>query len=185
MHPVPPRQTWIFGYGSLIWRPNFPYRDRVPARLDGWARRFWQGSPDHRGTPDRPGRVVTLLERPQASTWGAAYAVEDEVLKEVLVRLDLREVAGYALRRLTARTSDDAVLEPVLVYIAQPGNPSWLGPAEPRAIAHHAQGCAGRSGTNRDYVLQLASGLEQMGVQDPHVSAVATALHAQETAGGP
>jgi len=66
---------WIFGYGSLVWRPSFPHRERRPAILSGFARRFWQGSTDHRGVPGAPGRVVTLVAEAGAECWGMVYAV--------------------------------------------------------------------------------------------------------------
>ena len=51
----------IFGYGSLVWRPDLPHTEAHDGYIVGWVRRFYQGSPDHRGTPERPGRVATLL----------------------------------------------------------------------------------------------------------------------------
>ena len=167
---------WIFGYGSLIWRPDFAYAEARPASIAGWARRFWQGSTDHRGVPGAPGRVVTLVEEPGSACHGRAYRVGADDRDAVLAGLDYREKGGYELRDV------DIVLEarraPVrgVVYIAVPGNPNWLGRADPEEIAVQVAGAAGPSGSNVEYVLRLADSIRSMGAEDPHVLAVAGRL---------
>jgi len=94
--------VWLFGYGSLIYKADFPYLQRRPASIANWTRRFWQGSHDHRGTPDAPGRVVTLIEAPGAICHGMAYLITPEVF----AHLDHREKDGY-LRLATPISFED------------------------------------------------------------------------------
>uniref|UniRef100_A0A8C0GSQ5 Gamma-glutamylcyclotransferase n=1 Tax=Chelonoidis abingdonii TaxID=106734 RepID=A0A8C0GSQ5_CHEAB len=69
---------WIFGYGSLVWRPDFEFSSRKVGFIRGYSRRFWQGDTFHRGNEKMPGRVVTLQEDYDACTWGIAYEVRGE-----------------------------------------------------------------------------------------------------------
>jgi len=85
---------WVFGYGSLIWRPGFDYLERRRARLHGWQRRFWQGSHDHRGVPERPGRVVTLVETGHGHCDGMAYRLDEATVTRAFENLDHREKNG-------------------------------------------------------------------------------------------
>jgi cation transport regulator ChaC len=87
---------WIFGYGSLVWRPAFAHVERRAGYVRGFRRRFWQGSSDHRGVPHAPGRVVTLLPgEPDERCFGTAYRVAPGREAEVLDKLDVRERGGY------------------------------------------------------------------------------------------
>ena len=163
--------VWLFGYGSLIYKADFPYLERRPATIHGWSRRLWQGSHDHRGTPANPGRVATLVAEAGATCTGMAY----RVAPATFAQLDFREKNGY-LRHVVQLDFGHGESTEGVVYIAAPNNAAWLGPASIAAIARHVAAAAGPSGRNRDYVLRLADALHALGVEDPHVFAVATAL---------
>src|SRR5690606_35990378 len=121
---------WLFGYGSLIFKVDFPYLARRPASIRGWARRFWQGSHDHRGTPQAPGRVLTLIEVPGVMCAGMAY----QVAPEVFDHLDVREKNGY-LRFSTPMPFADGSHAEGLVYIATADNAAFLGLASDEVLA--------------------------------------------------
>lgn len=162
---------WLFGYGSLIWRPAIPFAERRPAHAPDHERRFWQGSTDHRGVPEAPGRVVTLVPAPGGRCAGVAYRVDDERRDEILAILDHRERGGYTRLELTIRL-DDAHEASALTYVAAPDNPNWLGPAPLAAIARQIAACRGPSGDNLEYLLRLAAALRDEAFDDPHVFAL-------------
>jgi cation transport protein ChaC len=168
-HPV-----WVFGYGSLIYKADFPYLERWPATIRGWQRRFWQGSHDHRGTPHAPGRVVTLVASPGRPCGGMAYRIEAGVFEH----LDHREKNGY----VRVETTIDLLQKPGgervegTVYIATEDNPAYLGPAPLGEIADHIRGASGPSGSNLDYLLELAESLRGLDVDDEHVFQLAGLL---------
>lgn len=167
----------MFGYGSLIWRPGFEFIERRPARIAGWVRRFWQGSHDHRGMPDAPGRVVTLIPDPHGRCDGMAYLVDAGVRERVFEQLDVREQNGYRRHTVTLNfAAGDAVAG--LVYIAPLDNHAFLGPAPLAEMAAHILRSAGPSGRNIDYLTDLARVLRALGADDPHVFELEAAAHA-------
>ena len=149
--------TWIFGYGSLIWKPNLPHIEARWALLKGWERRFWQGSPDHRGTPEFPGRVLTLHPNPTVFCWGMAYCLDPQHEQATLAQLDHREKAGYDMREVLVHTTQGDLT--AWMYIGLPENPHFLGSASIKEMAQHIATATGPSGSNRDYVLNLAEAL--------------------------
>ena len=172
---------WVFGYGSLIWRPNFPFVESRAADLQGYERRFWQGSTDHRGTPEAPGRVVTLLRAPmKIHCRGLAFRIKEDQQASVLDGLDVREKGGYDRFLSPLKTVDGDTLE-ALVYLANEDNPNWLGPASIDAIAEQIVQSKGPSGPNTEYVLELDAALRAMDTCDEHVHAIAAAVRARLT----
>ncbi len=159
--------VWLFGYGSLIFKADFPYLARRPASIERWSRRFWQGSHDHRGTPRSPGRVVTLVPEKDAVCDGVAYLIEHAVFDQ----LDHREKNGY-LRLVTQVKFRDGSRARGAVYVARPDNGAFLGEAPEKEIARQILASAGPSGRNADYLLSLANALRELSASDDHVFAI-------------
>uniref|UniRef100_A0A1I8ILN3 glutathione-specific gamma-glutamylcyclotransferase n=1 Tax=Macrostomum lignano TaxID=282301 RepID=A0A1I8ILN3_9PLAT len=145
----------IFGYGSLIWRPGFPYSGRIVGFAPGFKRRFYKGS---------PGRVATLLPDPECCTWGVLYEVSGaESVLAAMAHLSEREarLGGYRLRRVTFRPLSAPSTTPppditAFTYVAEPDNPRYLGEAGLDRQARQVAMATGRAGANADYVRGVA-----------------------------
>ncbi|GGB83994.1 gamma-glutamylcyclotransferase [Pseudoduganella buxea] len=172
--------VWLFGYGSLIYKADFPYLERRPASIAGWTRRFWQGSHDHRGTPEAPGRVATIVPAAGAICHGMAYLVTPEEF----THLDHREKNGYLRLAIDIRF-DGGGTEEGLVYIARHDNAAYLGEAPELEIARHIARAQGPSGPNAEYLLRLAQALRDMGHVDEHVFAIEDYLAGLDDGGLP
>ncbi|MEQ8493760.1 MAG: gamma-glutamylcyclotransferase [Gammaproteobacteria bacterium] len=168
---------WIFGYGSLIWRPDFPYAQARRAAVRGFRRRFWQASPDHRGLPHAPGRVVTLIADADAVCHGVAFAAHADHYAAIVSMLDEREKNGYEAHTV-ALEFDDGSRADALTYIAGPHNPSFVGPAPLAAVAAQIARAHGPSGSNREYLARLAAALAGLGIDDEEVSLLHQAVAA-------
>ncbi|KAI5992225.1 ChaC-like protein [Pisolithus albus] len=163
----------VFGYGSLIFKPPPNVISQVPGFLKGYVRRFSQKSHDHRGTPENPGRVVTLIHKEdwdhfsasdafpdEDVVWGIAYAINPLYESEVRDYLDYREKDGYTLETLDVYTIEDGI-DKVIVhnaycYVGRPHNPSFVGSEPLGDLADRIWRSVGPSGRNKDYLYQLA-----------------------------
>uniref|UniRef100_A0A8C8AMQ7 Gamma-glutamylcyclotransferase n=1 Tax=Otus sunia TaxID=257818 RepID=A0A8C8AMQ7_9STRI len=176
--------VWIFGYGSLVWRPGFEFTSRKVGFIRGYSRRFWQGDTFHRGSERMPGRVVTLLEDGGVSTaagrcsprWGLLPAAQ------CCSYLNMREavLGGYDTKLVKFHPQEKDAEEPILalVYIATPQNPSYLGPASEEDIAAQIIVSSGCAGHNIEYLLRLADFMRYFCPQaeDKHLFSIEEAL---------
>jgi cation transport protein ChaC len=157
---------WVFGYGSLMWRPGFPFVDRRHAHLHGYHRSLCVLSHVHRGTPERPGLVLGLDRGGRCH--GVAFRVAEREAEATVEYLREREqvTAVYLERRLPIRLDDGRRVE-ALAYVVDRRHPQYAGDLpEPEVLRLVRQG-QGVSGANPDYVRSTHEHLAAMGVTDP------------------
>jgi cation transport protein ChaC len=156
---------WVFGYGSLMWRPEFGYVERQAATLYGRHRAFCIYSVHHRGVPDRPGLVLGLA--PGGAVRGAAYRVADADWDRVYAYLREREqpTETYVEARAVVRLADGRC-ESALVFLSDRGHPQWAGRLDIEAQARLIAGARGLSGPNIDYLRDLVGHLREEGARD-------------------
>jgi glutathione-specific gamma-glutamylcyclotransferase len=168
---------WVFGYGSLMWRPGFPYLERVPARLIGLHRALCVYSHVHRGTPEKPGLVLGL-DRGGACR-GIAYRVaaadHDATVLYLREREQVTSVYLEALRRITLATTPQSNVT-ALTYVVDRGHAQYAGRLDLDRQIHLIRQGHGRSGANRDYVLSTVSEIEAQGCHDSNLHAIAERL---------
>ncbi|KRE09970.1 gamma-glutamyl cyclotransferase [Bosea sp. Root381] len=168
-------ELWVFGYGSLIWRPGFDFEESVAGRLHGYHRSLCIFSHVHRGTPDRPGLVLGL-DRGGVCR-GLAFRVAAERAQETVAYLRAREQATsvYVERQMPVRLEDGRSIR-ALVYVADRKHLQYAGRL-PRAkqleLVRHGRGS---SGVNPDYVLLTDEHLRKMGIFDPVLAGLAEEL---------
>ncbi|GGH52602.1 gamma-glutamylcyclotransferase [Frigidibacter albus] len=170
---------WVFGYGSLIWQPEFPVAEAVAARLEGWHRSFCMRSIHHRGSEAAPGLVLALDAAEGAACLGVAFRVEPGSEAGTLAMLRERELvsSAYLERMLEVALTDGRTVE-ALAYVIDPAHAQYCGglPLEEQAqIIAKAQG--GR-GPNRDYLWNTAAHLDQLGLGDPDLDWLAARVRA-------
>jgi len=177
-------EHWVFGYGSLMWRPGFPYLERLPAMLHGRRRAFCIYSVHHRGTPERRGLVLGLA--PGGSVRGAAYRVAEADWAQVYAYLREREqpTETYVEARVLARLSDGR-LRDALTFLSDKTHPQWAGVLSLERQAELIAGAAGLSGRNVDYLADLVMHLREEGIHDHAMEALLTMVEAREAALAP
>ena len=168
---------WVFGYGSLIWRPGFDFVERVEARLVGAHRSLCVYSFVHRGTPERPGLVLGLDQG--GACRGMAYRVAGEKRAETIAYLRAREQATMVYRE-TVRSvwlrGEPERRVSALCYVVDRGHAQYAGRLTLEQQLHHVRQGHGRSGANRDYVLSTVAALEDLGLRESDLHLLAERL---------
>jgi glutathione-specific gamma-glutamylcyclotransferase len=169
---------WVFGYGSLMWRPGFAFIEQVPARLIGEHRALCVYSFDHRGTPEKPGLVLGL-DRGGACR-GIAFRVAAKRRAETIEYLRGREQTTNVYREVMRSVwLENEARERVsaLAYVVDRGHVQYAGRLTlAEQLRYVAQG-HGRSGNNRDYVLSTVKSIEAQGLRDAPLHQLAMMLH--------
>ena len=168
---------WVFGYGSLMWRPGFAFEERRPAVVRGYHRSLCIFSHVHRGTPERPGLVLGL-DRGGACR-GVAFRVAGERREATLAYLREREqvTAVYLEAWLPARFADGSAANCV-AYVVDRSHPQYAGRLEPAELLRFVAQGHGISGPNIDYVRATHDHLVEAGISDPALAYVAQNLPA-------
>ncbi len=165
---------WVFGYGSLMWKPGFNHLAACQARLHGYHRSLCVYSWVHRGTRECPG-LVFGLDRGGACR-GFAFKVAPQNEADVLAYLDARELVTdvYERRRLAITIEKNRV--PAWCYVVRRDHPQYAGRLPEAELLRIIEKGEGRSGHCRDYVLSTVSHLEVLGVNDAVLDSVARKL---------
>jgi cation transport protein ChaC len=172
-------ERWVFGYGSLMWRPGFAFAERAAATLHGRRRAFCIYSVHHRGTYERPGLVLGLA--PGGSTRGMAYRIADRDWDQVYAYLLEREqpTETYVEARREVRLADGRRVE-ALVFLSDIHHPQWAGRLSLERQAELIAGATGLSGRNVDYLRDLVEHLREEGVRDRCMEALLGLVQARE-----
>jgi cation transport protein ChaC len=175
-------EHWVFGYGSLMWRPGFPFAERIAATLHGRRRAFCIYSVHHRGTYERPGLVLGLA--PGGATRGMAYRVAEADWPDTYAYLVEREqpTETYVEGRRPIRLADGRRVE-ATVFLSDVHHPQWAGALTLERQAELIAGATGLSGRNTDYLRDLVEHLRQEGVRDPTMERLLVLAGALEDVG--
>ena len=173
------QDRWVFGYGSLMWRPGFPFIDRRRATLHGRRRAFCIYSVHHRGTYARPGLVLGLA--PDGATRGVAYHVSAKDWPETFAYLRDREQPTETYVEAWRAVKVDG-LGPVdtLVFLSDPNHPQWAGALSLDRQAELIDGATGLSGRNIDYLRDLVVHLCEERITDGGMERLLAMIEARE-----
>ena len=177
--PEPDKDFFVFAYGSLMWRPDFPFVEIMPATLYGYHRAFCITSTHYRGTEEKPGLVLGLDRGGQCV--GRLYRIGPTDAPDVAEYLHERElITGcYVPKHVSLRLQDGKHAEG-LTYVADRAHYQYAGKLPDRKIADIIRHAVGKMGSNRDYLINTVQHLEEMGIADCSLHRILKLVEAAE-----
>lgn len=162
---------WLFAYGSLMWNPSFPFRERVCAHIFGYHRSFCLWSRINRGTPENPGLVLALTRG--GSCRGFAYRIARDRIRPVMAALWQREMlyGSYRPSWLPCHLPDRVV--PALAFVIDPLASGFTGKMSDVDCVRRIANAAGRYGTAAEYLFRTVESLDALGIVDGKLHALA------------
>lgn len=162
---------WVFGYGSLIWNPEFPVAEREIADLNGFARRFCMLSIHHRGTEEAPGLVLALDEGSDQSCQGVAFRMAEEDQDYHLAQLRERELVSSAYLETTqiVQLKSGRKVE-ALCYVVDRDHRQYVSDQPLDGQARQIARSVGGRGPNPEYLYQTAQSLRDLGIEDAELN---------------
>ena len=170
-------QFWIFGYGSLMWRPGFVFIRSEAARVHGYHRSLCVYSHVHRGTPEQPGLVLGLDKG--GSCHGVAFEVAPENWNDTIAYLRAREqvTSVYLERRKTVTLIESKRTVEAVTYVVDRAHCQYAGVLDEEALERHVRLGRGVSGHCTDYVMNTHAHLREMRIRDPALERLALRLN--------
>ena len=166
---------WVFGYGSLMWKPGFAFEEMRPALLQGWHRELCIYSHHWRGTAENPGLVLGLDAG--GSCHGVAYRVAAEKVDDVRAYLHEREIKGSVYHELVLPvTFPNRESAGALTYVSDEAHEQYAGNLTREERLRIVRICRGEGGPNRDYVINTVLHLRYLGVHDAELEWLAEQL---------
>jgi cation transport protein ChaC len=159
--------VWVFGYASLIWRPEFEAAEQRPAIVHGWHRALEMRSRVNRGTPECPGLVFALVRG--GSCRGIAYRIAAAHALPELHRLWAREMPTGVYDAKWLGCSTPAGRVRALAFTLGLDSPAHTGPVGDAQMLEILRSAHGRYGSTLDYLADTARGLRAHGIRDREI----------------
>jgi len=159
-----PGRVWVFGFGSLMWNPAFHFVERRTARIHGFHREFCLWARAGRGSPERPGLMLSL--EAGGSCVGVAYRIAKRAAQSELNVLWRREMFTGAYRPVWAKAYTAKGAVPAIVFTANRGHERYVTGLREAVVARYLANGAGKMGRCSDYLFDTVAHLRQLGIRD-------------------